>query len=68
MIYWYKSKRDEARNSENEQVRKHVQRNELRIDDSITKTIKCWIYRLKEIQRKVVKYKTANDIRKLFVL
>ena len=55
-------------NGEYPQVKRFVQANEVNIENMTTEYIRRWILILKNIKKKVIKYKGKEDIRGFFVL
>ena len=66
MVDWYENERKEALEGEYSQVKKYVQNNELKIENTNMEYMRRQIMILKEIRKKAEKY-INRDIREYFI-
>lgn len=65
LMKWYEKIKLKAENSNQRQMRLHVKKNEMKVQQCRTETIKRWMYNVKEFEKKIDKI-AQNDVRRYF--
>ena len=67
IVDWYENEQKEALKGDYPQVKKYIQSNKLKVENTTIEYMRRWIFILKEIKNKVETYANREDIRGYFI-